>query len=390
MQKSLMELLADKPGDDKSGQVAAQGFTYQEWYAVLLIAELLEKQDDFAVGIEVKEDIAVLDSATAPTSVEFCQVKTNEQVTAWTFDELHKASSKRLKDGTLPLSILGKLYKRRHEFISAPTRLRFVTNTSIKLKEGKVSVNLHDYRLESLAETAKKAVSTALAKQLELDDNAITLDEIRLHRSDLPLGQQHLFISGKLSDLAHRRKFEFKVSQPAIAATMLASEMRKRGSNTGFASTFEELTAKRLMTRQDALQTLIQVSEPPPGIDEVFKDVLSRLDAEDYDFAMVDDIRMQKVALLSAMSDRTNTLFKRQVTTLVDCYKPLKAERGPDTKKLGSFMERLTAEALKKNKQDFVAVEMPFIHALSLMVIRNGIDVNVFTVAANSQSKGEE
>ena len=390
MPKSLIELLADTPEDDKSGQVAAQGFTYQEWYAVLLIAELLEKQDDFAVGIEVKEDIAVLDSAITPTSVEFCQVKTNEQVTAWTFDELHKASSKRLKDGTLPLSILGKLYKRRHQFSGAPTKLRFVTNTSIKLKESTRSVNLHDYRLESLAETAKKAVSTALAKQLELDAGTITLDKIRLHRSDLPLGQQHLFISGKLSDLAHRRKFEFKVSQPAIAATMLASEMRKRGSNTGFASTFEELKAKRLMTREDALQTLILVSEPPPGIDDIFKDVLSRLDAEGYDFAMVDDIRMQKVALLSAMSDRTNALFKRQVTTLVDCYKLLKVERGPDTKKLGSFMEYLTAEALKKNKQDFVAAEMPFIHALSLMVIRNGIDVNLFTVAANSQPKAEE
>ncbi|MCI1004285.1 dsDNA nuclease domain-containing protein [Herbaspirillum sp. C7C8] len=385
-----MELLADKPGDDKAGQVAAQGFTYQEWYAVLLIAELLEKEDDFAVGMEVKEDIAVLNSATAPTSVEFCQVKTNEQATAWTFEELHKASSRRLQDGTLPLSILAKLYKRRHQFAGAPTKLRFVTNTSIKLKETTGSVNLHEYRLESLAETAKKAVSTALAKQLELDASAITLDEIRLHRSDLPLGQQHLFISGKLSDLAHRRKFEFKVSQPAIAATMLASEMRKRGSNTGFASTFEELKVKRLMTRQDALQTLIQVSEPPPGIDDVFNAVLNRLDAEGHDFAMVDDIRMQKVPLLSAMSDRTNALFKRQVTTLVDCYKALKVERGPDTQKLGSFMERLTAESLKKNKQDFVAVEMPFIHALSLMVIRNGIDVNVFTVAANSQPKGEE
>ncbi|WP_143432980.1 dsDNA nuclease domain-containing protein [Herbaspirillum camelliae] len=385
-----MELLADKPEDDKAGQVAAQGFTYQEWYAVLLIAELLEKEDDFAVGMEVKEDIAVLDSATAPTTVEFCQVKTNEQVIAWTFEELHKAPSRRLKDGTFPLSILAKLYKRRHQFAGAPTKLRFVTNTAIKLKETTGSVNLHEYRLESLAETAKKTVAAALARQLELDAGTITLDEIRLHRSDLPLGQQHLFISGKLSDLAHRRKFEFKVSQPAIAATMLASEMRKRGSNTGFASTFEELKTRRLMTRGDALQTLILVSEPPPGIDDIFKDVLSRLDAEDYDFAMVDDIRMQKVALLSAMSDRTNMLFKRQVTTLVDCYKPLKVERGPDTKKLGSFMERLTAEALKKNEQDFAAMEMPFIHALSLMVIRNGIDINVFTVATNSQLKGEE
>lgn len=390
MLKSLTALLADTSEDDKSGQVASQGFTYQEWYAVLLLAELLEKPDDFAIGMEVKEDIAVLNSSTDPTAVEFCQVKTNEQASAWTFTELHKASSRKLKDGTLPQSILAKLYKRRHQFDGHSTKLRFVTNTSIKLNNGSGTVNIHDYHLDDLADETKKAVSAALAKQLELDDNAIKFEEIWLHRSDLPLGQQNFFISGKLSDLAHRRKLEFKVSQPAVAAMMLASEMRKRGSNTGFAATFDDLKEKRLMSRQDAIQTLIRVSEPPPGIGDIFEEVINRLNHEVYDFSILEDIREQKVAVLSSMADRTNVSFQRQVTTLVECYTALKAENGPDTKKLGSFMERLASEALKKHKQNFVAVEMPFLYALSLMVIRNGIDINVFTVAANSQPKGQE
>lgn len=390
MQKSLMELLADTSEDDKSGQVASQGFTYQEWYAVLLVADLLENPDDFAIGIEVKEDIAVLNSSTQPTEVEFCQVKTNEQATAWTFTELHKASSRKLKDGTLPLSILAKLYKRRHQFDGHSTKLRFVTNTSIKLNNGNGSVNIHNYHLEDLADGPKKAVSSALAKQLELDENRIKFEEIRLHRSDLPLAQQSFFISGKLSDLAYRKKLEFKVSQPAIAAMMLVSEMRKRGSNTGFASTFDDLKDKRLMSRQDALQTLIRVSEPPPRIDDIFQEVINRLNYEVYDFSMVEDIRAQRVAVLSSMADRTNALFKSQVATLVECYIALKSANGPDTKKLGSFMERLATDAIKKNNQNFIAVEMPYLYALSLMVIRNGIDINVFTVAANSQPKGQE
>lgn len=390
MRKSLTALLADTTEDDNSGQVASQGFTYQEWYAVLLIAELLEKPDDFAVGIEVKEDIAVLNSSTAPTAVEFCQVKTNEQAVAWTFSELHKASSRKLKDGTQPLSILAKLYKRRQQFNGYATKLRFVTNTSIKLDDGSGSMNIHNYHLANLVDKARLTLNAALAKQLQMDAGAIELEEIWLHRSDLPLGQQNLFISGKLSDLAHNRKLEFKVSQPAVAAMMLVSEMRKRGANTGFAATFDELKTLRLMSRQDALQTLIRVSEPPPAIDDIFHEAISRLNQEVYDFSMLEDIRAQKVPLLSAIADRTNVLFKRQVVTLMDCHKSVKAENGPDTKKLGSFMERLALEALNKNEQDFAAVEMSFVYALSLMVIRNGIDINVFTVAASPQSKGQK
>jgi len=63
---SLASLLADAPDDDNSGQVAAQGFQYQEWYDVLLVTELLEEANDFALGLEIKDDIAVLGSSTNP------------------------------------------------------------------------------------------------------------------------------------------------------------------------------------------------------------------------------------------------------------------------------------------------------------------------------------
>jgi hypothetical protein len=42
-------------------------------------------------------------------------------------------------------------------------------------------------------------------------------------------------------------------------------------------------------------------------------------------------------------------------------------------------------DALTTNPEAFPMVAKPFIHALALMVIRNGIDINVFTTATNSQ-----
>ena len=71
VQDSLEGLLRDRPIDEKNGANASLGFTFQQWWAALSIAELLGGEDDFAVGVEVKEDVAIIDSAQTHTTVEF-------------------------------------------------------------------------------------------------------------------------------------------------------------------------------------------------------------------------------------------------------------------------------------------------------------------------------
>jgi len=391
VQKSLTTLLADTANDDNAGQVASQGFTFQEWYAVLLITELLEKPDDFAIGIEVKEDISVLDSATSPTKIEFCQVKTNEQAVAWTLSELHK-KGKKLKDGSFPPSILGKLYKRRHEFTGHPSKLRFVSNTSFKIKDGgDDAINSHDYHLTSLSDGSRKIVAKALANQLALAENDVDLTDVRLHRSDLSLGQQQLFISGKLSDLAHKQLIPFQVPQPVVAALMLASDVRSKGSNTSYAATFEELRAKRLIARSDAMATLSLLSKPSKSTADIFDEGIELLRKEpEHDYGEVEEIHDERAAIMLALTDRTNALTKRQLVTLIECYKQVKGSSIPDKKKLSSYMKRVASDALNMNPEAFPMVTTPFLHALALMAIRNGIDINIFTSPANSQSEVEK
>jgi hypothetical protein len=134
VQDSLDLLLRDRPIDEKSGANAGLGFTFQQWWAALAIVERLGGADDFAVGVEVKEDVAILDSAQSPTKVEFCQVKKHERDGVWVLKDLHKNGSKR-KDGTHEHSILAKLYARRTEFGAARASLRFVSNIGVKLPD---------------------------------------------------------------------------------------------------------------------------------------------------------------------------------------------------------------------------------------------------------------
>lgn len=385
----LASLLADNPEDDNSGQVAAQGFGYQEWYAVLLVTELLEGTSDFAVGLEVKEDIAVLDSPTTPTSVEFCQVKTNEQAVAWTLKELHRKGRK-LKDGTYPPSILGKLYKRRHEFKGHPTTLRFVSNSSFKVSSGDNNVNAHNLHLPALAEKSKQEVCKSLSSQLSIPESDIDLAEVHLHRSNLPLAEQQFFISGKLSNLASNGNLPFKVPQPVVAATMLASEVKAKASNTGFCSTLDELKAARVFSRSDALRTLAVLSDPPKSLEDTFSEAVGRLDYERHDYTVVQDIKSQLSRLLTAVADRTNILFRKQVQALTGCKDEIKSHAIPATRQLGTFMDAVAEKARSEYPQDFMTVDGPFLLALSLMVIHNGINIDVLTAAASPEPKVTE
>lgn len=386
---SLASLLADDPDDDNSGQVATQGFGYQEWYAVLLVTELLEKTDDFAVGLEVKEDIAVLDSPTEPTKVDLFQVKTNEQAVAWSLNELHRKGRK-LKDGTNPPSILGKLYKRRHEFTGHPTTLRFISNSSFKIPTDSVQVNAHNFHLPDLCDKSKKALCSALSAQLSIAESDIDLDKIHLHRSNLPLAQQHFFISGKLSNLAGNGSLPFKVPQPVIAATMLASEVKAKASNTGFCSTLDELKSARVFSRSDALKTLSLLSNPPKSLEDTFFEGIDRLNHESYDYLGVQNIKKQLSPLLTAVADRTNILFKNQVRALARCSEELTTLAIPATKQLGSFMEAVAEKARDEHPHDFITVDKPFLLALSLMVIHNGINIDVLSTEASPESEAAE
>lgn len=79
-------VLRDRPIDEKNGVNASLGYTFQQRWATLSIAEFFGRGDDFDIGIEIKEDIAILDSAQSPTNVDFCQAKKHERDGAWVLE----------------------------------------------------------------------------------------------------------------------------------------------------------------------------------------------------------------------------------------------------------------------------------------------------------------
>jgi hypothetical protein len=385
VQDSLDVLLRDRPMDEKNGANAGLGFTFQQWWAALSIAELLGGEDDFAVGIEVKEDIAILDSAQTPTKVAFCQVKKHEREGVWVLKDLHRKGSKR-KDGTYEHSILAKLYARRKEFGSSRASLRFVSNLGVKLPdESGGNAHATNADLSSLTPEQQQLVKQAIATQLGFPEEEVDLADVMVHKTNLPLGEPEIFVSGKLEQLSSTGRLPFQLSHTSVAARVLASEVQSRASSTTYARNFEELKL-RIISKAQALNILANVAQSKAPVSEVLDDATAELDREGHPFIERKDIKAQRVRVCADASDRTNMIFRGVANALQQARIPIEAAIGAKAT-LGELMNEVVEEARASSPADFSGLPLAYIRAVALLVLHDAINFNVFTAPAGPEPK---
>lgn len=385
---ALESLLRDRPSDEKNGVSSTLGFSYQQWWATLSIAELLKDGTDFAVGVEFKEDVAILDSSTSPTKVEFCQVKKYEREGVWTLKDLHKNGPK-LKGGGHEPSILAKLYKRKIEFKGHLTTLRFVSNVGFKLpNEAGKSSHAASAGLSNLTEQQQDVVKADIAAQLATSADELDFREISLYRTNLPLGEPEAFIGGKLGELAATGRLPFPLAHVTVAARVLASEVQTRASDTSYARSFEELKA-RIVTRAQALEILSGVSASKAPALQLLDEALETLDRESHPYLERKAIRAQRVLVCAHASDRTNKLFHSVAWALFSAKAPIEAAIG-DRATLGQLMNEIVAQARDISPTEMAGLEPAYIRAVALLVITDAININVLTSSAHPKSEEEE
>lgn len=384
----LASLLRDTLSDEKGGSSATLGFSFQQWWAALRVVELLKSDTDFAIGMEVKEDIAVLDSPTTPTTVEFCQVKKSERSGLWSLAQLKAKGAKR-KDGTNELSILGKLYSRKVEFSGHSVGLRFISNVGFSLPEasGK-SVPTADTCLSSLPVEAASTLRSELAEQLGRTPADIDHGSLRVHRTNLPLGEQELFVGGLLSELSATGRLPFTLTQTTVAARVLAAEVQSKASMTAFARDFAELRP-RLVSRQDAIELLSKVSESKPTVQVALDDAIATLERSNYPFVLLRDIKKERVRVCAHASDRTNLEFRAVVLALAAAAVVIESAIG-HTATLGNLMEETVEKARADAPQDLASMSSSYLRAVALLVLNHALDINLQPAAPGAQSEEEQ
>lgn len=376
--KALEALLGDTPADEKTGANATLGFTFQQWWAALVVAELLESEADFAVGMEVKEDVTILDSAISPTSVEFCQIKKNEQAGGWGLKDLHRQGAKR-KNKSYDPSILAKLHKRRTEFTGHPTKLRFVSNLAVKISTG---MSASDCQLTSLTPEEQTEIREKIAKQLAIGLAEVDLEDWMLHRTNLPLDEQYLFLAGKLADLSAAGNIPFDIPNPTVAARYLASVLQSKASHTSYAASLQDLQS-RVLSRAEAIQALSQAAGTTHRASEKLDDALQQLAAAGYPFLALKRIKAERITVLAHAVDRTND----QLKTCVVAFATQLSQLTPDASSLPlrDLMDGLVKQTISDFPSDFAGLRPAYVNALALLVLNDGIELDLLPPATGPQ-----
>ncbi|MBU9205476.1 DUF4297 domain-containing protein [Burkholderia multivorans] len=371
----LEALLRDLPHDESGGRSATLGFSFQQWWATLSAVERLQDAQDFAILSEFKEDVAILDSAEAPKSVEFCQVKKSERSGAWTLAELQRRGVKlKTGEGYEP-SILAKLYRRKVDFEGHPTGLHFISNVAVKLPdESGGDANAGKTCLHTLTDEQKEKVRASVGQQLGLEPESVDLTCVYVHRTNLPLGEQEIFVGGKLSELAASGKLPFTLTHTTIAARMLASEFQRRASDTAYARSFADLKA-RLLSRAQVIDILSQVAQARPPVHDVFARGIEELEREQYAFFAREEIRSHRVRVCAEATDRTNEVF-REIANALAVAKAKVLQTG-STGSLKEVMEEIVQE-IRANESFLVAGHpVSYLRAIALLVLTDGIELDV-------------
>lgn len=328
----VLSLFKDYSGDETGGLHAIRGFNFQVWQAVLETLRAHATGDDYAVVLEWQQDIALLDSSTAPTKITFIQLKKNESSHHWTLHALTTVGAETsAAAGVLPhsdapdapqglattvgtpklskakQSILAKLYFHRRRFADVtPTKLIFASNAPFYVPASDVEGSeqtLSEVKLHELPTTPLTKVTAAISKQLGVPSSEpIDLHDFSLAVTTCPTEDAHKFAIGELVELCALKKIEPLVTAPFAAVCLIASYINQRAGKRTFAMDFPTLLG-RAVTRTDVTLYLAAANDSHVSTQDLVDKVIARLNSEVADFDMIQGMEAQ---LNSACAEVTN------------------------------------------------------------------------------------
>ncbi len=212
----LAKNLVQKRPSEEGGKHAGRGFAYQANWILCKLLDLFEQEDDFAVLIEWHDDMAFMDSPTAPTALEFYQVKSTKGRGPW-----NPAKILALKNGR---SILGKLCRHLKTFPDGVTKLTLVCNVGFDLKmaDGEGTDSLHDVQFKDAHEDMIQTLTSRLSKELGKDYVEGCLNIAVFQRSTLSLEKMERDAKGHLVDFLEHHYAGQTFHVPALYKTLKA------------------------------------------------------------------------------------------------------------------------------------------------------------------------
>lgn len=347
---------------ESGGGHGAKGVDFSRIWAVFRMMELEKANEpDFLILFESVQDVAELDSVTAPTRLKVYQVKKKDSGT-WTWSvltgtvepkALPAPSKKTAKAKTappkspkvpdfnkVPESVLGKLHLSLNAFAALPVEGVFLSNQGcdFPLEAGGSTATTMSCSLADLAADHVQLLTDAFASLLPggppPDLARMKLQKVAIHPDKLNAPA----IEAAL-DLLNERSPEHAGQAKAFVESLVMkiSPLTRR---TDTCQSFDELVKERGFSR-GALISALAALETVPDRNALLNDWLGQLQAEGLDFMTISSVR---VAATRAQQDRLigGTAASREIDDFSDAW----IAANPPTSKLRPFVEAALA-ALK-------------------------------------------
>jgi len=332
LQQVISDLFRDFKGDEIGGQHASRGFNFQVWHAVLEALKGYKTGEDYAVVLEWQQDIAVLNSSTAPTKVRFVQLKKLEAATHWKLKHLIESEKKDDAPATVqatPLtiavdgisakknqktkpkepkpSILAKLYAHRRRFKElSQSRLEFASNAKFEIPDAVGNRHmLSSFELIDLDNKVRDDLEAQVKSQLKLmTDEEVDFSDFGLLVSECPVNDPYKHIAGELAEMQIGNELKLSGAATMLAVLVIASYVHQRAGTTRFAKNFQELLL-RAVTRSDIEKFLVAANVAGTSTEELVQDVISRLNAEVAPFTLVNKMGRELSRACVEITNRT-------------------------------------------------------------------------------------
>lgn len=401
LQKVLTDLFHDFEGDETGGRHAIKGFSFQVWLAVLEALRAHRKSDDYAVVLEWQQDIALLNSSTAPTMVRFVQLKKNESTLKWTLPSLlavekavdddaandpasdtqddaaaapatgkgktSKSGKKRKRPKKPKPSILAKLYVHRRRFADrTKAELFFASDAPFEVPNAVGGTSMvSGIPLSALPAPARNNIEEKLRAQLDVPaGEAIDLDDFELLVTDCPIVDPHKFVAGECAEMQLATGLELSGKATLLAVLVIASYVNLRAASTRHAKNFEELL-QRAVTRADVTEYLAAANDRAVPTSDHVQSVIDRFNAEIAPPAVVRQMRREMARACVQIVDRT-TATPMIASRLKDVY-TTKAEY-PGVDRLTDMFETWYHDLEKLSPPDFGLFKREYLYCLMAMI----------------------
>ncbi|MCA8336934.1 dsDNA nuclease domain-containing protein [Burkholderia multivorans] len=356
----LLSVANNPKYSESGGGHGAKGVDFSRIWAVFRMMELEKAgEPDFLLLFESVQDVAELDSVTAPTRLKVYQVKKKDSGT-WTWSVLTgtvepkapaaqsmkaamaNAAPPKLRRPSdfkkVPESVLGKLHLSLNAFTALPVEGVFLSNQGcdFPLKAGGSTATVMACSLADLATEHVQLLTDAFASLSPggppPDLTRMKLQKVAIHPDNLNAPA----IEAALDLLNERSPGHAGQARAFVESLLMKISPLTRRTDT--CMSFNELVKERGFSKSSFVAALAAL-ETVPDRNALFNDWLSQLKAEGVDFITISSVR---VAATRAQQERLagGTDVSRQIDDFSDAW----IAANPPTSKLRPFVEAALAE----------------------------------------------